>query len=312
MFAVLRFTAGSTSMPGLTRRSLLGAAASAIAVRSASAQAKPPAPVAYTTFARRSVQLRPFVGRQVALLVDPARSVDRVVSDRVLSALDRAWDWYRGYFGRTPDVYSPHAGKLTVAEVAGGGSGIPGYGGIELHPDTMTRLLTGARTDRYNQAAFFFFGHNFWFFDDSLGRITAFAAGFADVHRFHCMEAIALTGAPWDENIDFDHYRHSIIIDMLTRYLADRTLTWENTLAANKAPPNPHGWVAGDLAAAFYHRIRRDHGHIGYRRFWQLMADAPKAEKPRASAARFVQIARAATGEDYRWLMRDPSLPLVY
>jgi hypothetical protein len=299
-------------MPALTRRSLLGAAASVIAVGSASSQVKPAAPIAYTTYAKQSVQLRPFVGRQVALLVDPARSIDRVVNDRVLSALDRAWDWYRSYFGRTPSFYNPYAGKLTVAEVAAGDSALTGYGGMELHTDTMTQLLTEAKTDRYNQAAFYFFGHNFWFFDNSLGRIAAFTEGFCHVHRFHCMEALALTGAPWDDNVDFDHYRHSIIIDMLTRYLADRTLTWENTLAANKAPANPHGWVAGDLAAAFFHRIRRDHGHAGYRRFWQVMADAPKSEKPRDSAARFVQIARAATGEDYRWLMRDPSLPLVY
>lgn len=299
-------------MLALTRRSMLGAAASVIAVGSASSQVKPAAPILYSTFAKQSVQLRPFVGRQVALLVDPVRSIDPVVSDRVLSALDRAWDWYHGYFGRTPELNNATAGKLTVAEVSAGGSAMSGYGGVEVHRDTMTRLLTEASRDRYNQAAFYFFGHNYWFFDDPLGRIAAFSEGFAHVHRFHCMEALGLTGAPWDENLDFDHYRHSIIIDMLNRYLADRTLTWENTLAANKAPANPHGWVAGDLAAAFYHRIRRDHGHAGYRRLWQLMRDAPKAVTTRDSAARFVQIARAATGEDYRWLMRDPSLPIVY
>jgi hypothetical protein len=299
-------------MPGLTRRSLLGAATGLIAAGSAAAQGRSPVPVAYTTFAKKSVQLRPFVGRNVALLVDPARSVDRVVTDRVLSAVDRAWDWYRGYFGRAPTAYGTHAGKMTVAEVADGGSAYTGFAGIELRSDTMTRLLTEAVRDRYNQAPFYFLGNNFWSFDDPLGRIPPFAGGFSHVHRFHCMEALGLTGAPWDENIDFDHYRHSIIIDMLTRYLADRTLTWENTLAANKAPANPHGWVAADLAAAFFHRIRRDHGHAGYRRFWQFMTDAPKAATPRDSAARFVQVARAATGEDYRTLLRDPSLPIVY
>ena len=65
MFVLVDF-AESTSMLDLTRRSLLGPAASVIAARAASAQAQPPAPVAYKTLGQQSVQLRPFVGRQVA------------------------------------------------------------------------------------------------------------------------------------------------------------------------------------------------------------------------------------------------------
>ena len=118
-------------------------------------------------------------------------------------------------------------------------------------------------------------------------------------------------GGPWDDKLDFDGFRHSILIDMLDRYLADRKLTWENTLAVNKAPPYPYGWTADHLAAAFFHRIRRDHGHAGYRRFWQLMANAPKSSTPRDSACRFVQVARMSTGQDYRDLMRDTTLPLI-
>ena len=139
-----------------------------------------------------------------------------------------------------------------------------------------------------------------------------FNTGFATVHRFYAMEATGTVGAPWDDNIDFDAFRHLSLIDILDRYLADPQLNWQNTLEANKAPPGLPNWMAGyHLAAAFFHRIRRDYGHGGYRRFWQLMASAPKAETPRDACARFIQVARAATGHDYRDLFRDRSLPLT-
>jgi len=308
-------------MHGLTRRSLLGAAAGLIAtrdagVRNAWAQAGQPAPITHNTFDKKSEELRPFVGRNVALLLKPDRMTDRVVIDRVLSAVDRAWDWYRGYFGRAPTPHSTHAGKTAIAEVAGtcgAACGLLGFTSIEMSTKTMNRLLIEANLDRYNQAVFYELGRNFWFFAEPLQAMPkgAFTTGFAHVHRFYSMEAAGLVGAPWDDNLDFDGLRYSILVEMLDRYLATDALTWENTLAANKAPPNPYGWTADHLAAAFFHRIRRDYGHAGYRQFWQLMAKAPKSNTPRDAAARFVQVARAATGQDYRDLMRDPTLPLT-
>jgi hypothetical protein len=299
------------SKRSITRRSLLGLAASAAAARPAFAQAALPAPVGYQTMTNQSVQLRPFVGRNMALLIDPARRVERAVTDPILAAFDRAWDWYREYFGRSPAAYKSHAGKTTVAEVASPGV-IDGSAGIELASSTVDLLLREAAHDRYNQATFFIMGRNFWAYDLPLGPIGAFRQGFAHLHRFYAMDGAGVTGAPWSDELDFDHYRHSIIIDMLNRYLDDRTLSWQSTLAADKAPSNPHGWGAGELAAGFFHRIRRDHGQDGYRRFWRMMQDAPKAETPKESASRFVQIARAATGEDYRGLFKDMTLQLVY
>jgi serralysin len=308
-------------MSGFTRRILISATTSLIAVRPASAQEARPALVTYKTFAGPSIEVRPFVGRNIALLLNPERSTDRVVTDRMLSAIDRGWEWYRDYFGRAPISNRTHAGKATITEnaqdPAASARGIIGQTGIEVGPSSMNRLLLEAVQDRYNQAVFYELGRNFWFFNDQLGAMAptanggVFTTGFAHVHRFYSMEAANLVGAPWDDKLDFDGLRHSILVEMLDRYLASNALTWESTLAANKAPPNPYGWTADHLAAAFFHRIRRDHGHAGYRRFWQLMAKAPKANTPRDSAARFVQVARAATGEDYRGLLRDASLPLT-
>jgi hypothetical protein len=298
-------------MTRLTRRSVLVGAASLAAAGPVFAQASRPGLVAYKTINGGNLQLRPFVGRNTALLLDPGRSAEKAVTDRILAAFDRAWDWYVDFFLARPADSKLHAGKATIAEVADQGFEY-GATGIELLPSTTTLLLNEAVNDRYNQSAFYCMGLNFWASNKRLGKIEPFLWGFADVHRFHSLEAIGITGAPWDHDLDFDHFRHSILIDMLDRYLADGSLNWQNTLAAGKAPGNPHGWGANELAGAFYHRLRRDHGRAGYRRFWRMMMHAPVAETPKECASRFIQIARAATGEDYRWMFKDQTLQLVY
>jgi serralysin len=306
----------------IDRRSVIGLPASLLAAGYAGALTALPAPIAYKPFGDAPlVQLRPYVGRNVALLLNPARTTERIVTDRVVAAIDRAWDWYRSFFGRSPSNYRIHAGKATIAEVeasCGAGCGFIGNTGIEIAAPTMTRLLVEASQDRYNQAVFYELGRNFFFCTDALGAMAPFAnggvlvTGFAHIHRFYSMDAAGLTGAPWDDNLDFDGFRYFVLVELLDLYLADKTLTWENTLAVDKVPKNPHYWIsAAHLAAAFFHRIRRDHGYVGYRRFWELMAKAPKANTPRDSATRFVQVARAATGEDYRDLFRDQTLPLA-
>jgi hypothetical protein len=295
----------------LGRRTFLGAAASVAVTRPALAQVPAPAPVTYVPINGGSLQLRPFVGNRVALLLDPARQIDRAVVARILGALDRAWEWYSDFFGVTPAPNKLHAGKPTVAEVANQGFAYWATG-MEILPSSTTLLLNEAARDRYNQAAFFCMALNFWRVELALGKVDAFRFGFAHVHRFHSMDAAGITGAPWDDNLDFDHFRHSILIELLDAYLADRNLNWQNTLAADKAPANRHGWGAAELAAAFFHRIRRDHGAAGYQRFWRMMMDAPSTESAKESASRFIQIARVATGEDYRWMFKDQTLQLVY
>ena len=300
-------------MMGLTRRTLLAGLASASAAPALRAQPRPPASsiVTYRSMNGADVQLRAFVGRQTALLIDPIRATNPVVIERILSAFDRAWDWHVSFFGVEPKKRQLHADKVPIAEVADGAIR-PGATGIEISRSVAGELLTDAGRDRYNGAPFFFMARNFWPCEAQLGAIDALEVGFGHVHRFYAMEGARLTGAPYDENLDFDHFRHSVLVDLLKRYLADPKLNWQNTLAADKAPDNPHGWGAAELAAAFYNRIRRDHGRAGYRRFWRMLMDAPKAATPKECATRFVQIARAATGEDYRWLFRDQTLPIVY
>lgn len=303
------------------RRMLLGCAGAAVFTGAAHAQSRASGRrtsgdqgeiVDYPSVNGARPRLRAFEGEKIILLISPERAVDRASIDRILGALGKAFDWCSATFARDPMVGRRHArSAVVVAEVQNAGFEEDALQ-IELAPDTMTRLLTEAKRDRYNQAAFFIMARLFWFCEPQLGKISAFPIGFAHASRFHAMEAAGITGAPWDENLDFDNYKRSVLVSVLDAYLADTNLTWKNTLGAAKGPPNPQSWGASELAAGFIHRIRRDHGNVGYRRFWRLMTDAPKADTAEEAAARFVQIARAATGADYRWLMRDQSLPTVY
>jgi hypothetical protein len=273
-----------------------------------------PAPVAYQAFNKQQLQLRPFAGRNVVLLLSPDRQPMQVAVDRVLAAVDRGWDWYKDMFGRAPTPYWQHGGKATIAEVpetCGAGCGQTGYTGIEMQPKYADLLLEQAARDRYNQLLFYELGRNFFFFRAPLGQLSALITGFAHVNRFYCMDAIGAIGGPWGDGLDWEVSRHDVLVDLLDRYLADPKLTWRNTIAEAKAPENPRKWDGAAFAGSLYYKIRRDHGSAGYRRFWKLMAGAAYAETPQQSVERFVQIARAATGEDYRTLLRDTSLALT-
>jgi len=93
-------------MRNVTRRSVLTCAASLLGMPSAGSTQS--GLVEYKCFQKQSLQLRPFVGRHVGLLLDPPRSVESAIVDRVLSAIDRAWDWYYGFFW-------PHAATTLCA-----------------------------------------------------------------------------------------------------------------------------------------------------------------------------------------------------
>jgi serralysin len=309
-------------MAGFSRRSLLGAAASLAVVRPALAQ-RAYKIVPYRTFVGPTIQVKAYPGRNIALMLDVDRSADEQLVMNVINAIDLAWDWYRNMFGRAPTPNNTYEGRSTIAENAQDAAtyarGRIGNTGIEMGPSTMNRLLIEVAQDRYNQAIFYELGRNFWFFEDQLGALPAkdvggcFTTGFATVNRFYSMEANGIAGAPWDDALDFDQFRHASLIETVDNYLADPKLNWQNTIGADKPPPSRHtSWIGSyHLAAGFFHRIRRDHGFAGYRRFWQLMAKAPKAVAPRDAVVNFVRVAHAATGQDYRDLLRDRSLPLT-
>jgi hypothetical protein len=301
-------------MVTLTRRSFISAAVGTAIVPVARAADSRPPPVTYQTFQKQELQLRPYLGRNIALLLDPAREASRAAIDRVLGATDRAWDWYKDMFERAPAPWHQHAGRATIAEVTGtcgAGCGQVGFTGIEIASSYISLILERAARDLHFQLIFYELGRNFFFYRDPLGQLAALITGFAHVNRFYCMDAIGVMGGPWGDNLDWEVSRHDVLVDLLDRYVADPKLNWRNTIGDYKAPANPRKWDGAAFAASLYYKVRRDRGAAGYRRFWKLMGGAPKASTPQESVERFVQVARAATTDDYRPLFRDTSLALT-
>src|ERR1051325_5912625 len=229
-------------MTPLTRRSVVGAAAGFAIAAAARADTSRPAPVAYQTFQSKQLQLRPYVGRNVALLLDPAREPEQGPIDRILAVFDRGWDWYKDMFGMTPAPSRQHARRATIAEVTGScgaGCGLVGFTGIEVDPRYIGFILDRAAHDLHFQLVFYEFGRNFFFSRDPLGQLATLITGFAHVNRFYCMDAIGVMGGPWGDGLDWEVSRHDVLVDLLDRYLADPKLNWRNTIAEYKAPDNP-------------------------------------------------------------------------
>jgi hypothetical protein len=180
-------------------------------------------------------------------------------------------------------------------------------------------MMKEAARDCCDPTVFYELGRNFYFCAEPTANNAHFHTGFAHVNRFFSIDGAGLVGGPWlgslsgRRDADYDTYRYDVLIDILKRYLADPKLTWQNTIGAGRVPPNPHDHVQepSHLMAAFFNVIRRDHGMEGYRRFWRMMAGAPPSADLREAMGRYVQVARAVVGEDYRELLRDKSLPIV-
>jgi hypothetical protein len=299
---------------------LLGGAASLAAPRIGRAQyAIEPKAVAYPGFAGNTYQRVPYVGRGVALLLDPVRKVERALIERVLDGYDRGYDWYRETLGREPAPGHTYLGRLTIAEAPAaecGGApacGLTGSTGIQLAPEVIDLDINDAMRDCANGTVFYEFGRNFFFCTQQTADDRHFHTGFARLNGILSLDDVGLVGsASYTGGLDYGTFRYAVLVDLLNRYLADPKLTWQNTIGAGTVPANPYPslWSI-DLMAAFFNLIRRDHGMEGYRRFWRAMAGAAPAKDLREAMGRYVQIARAVVGEDYRELLRDKSLPVV-
>jgi len=72
-------------MSNLTRRSFVNAAAAIAFVAPARAESARPAVVDYQSFKKEQLRLRPYVGRNVVLLLDPAREAGQLAISRMLA-----------------------------------------------------------------------------------------------------------------------------------------------------------------------------------------------------------------------------------
>lgn len=269
-------------------------------------------PFSYTSMKGHVYSLTPWTGKYVALLTKN-KDLDPMVMKKLLDALDFAYVYYAQITGKIPTPYLTYANRLSIAEVSdtcGAGCGYLGLTGIELLESTFNKLYQDARDrNSYDQAVFYEFGRNFWFYEKQLGKIPALTTGFAISNRFYAMEYARLRGAPFKTGMTFTEFKKSVLSDLLEIYMANDRFTWRNTIAINVAPPNPNNWGGADLVASMLNVIRRDGGPGAMQTFWRTMGELPEAVTREQAINNFLAAAKAASGKDYRPLMKDFSLP---
>jgi serralysin len=219
--------------------------------------------IQYSSFQGETLSLYPWYGDKIVLLTSSG-SLDEQGIQGIVTGIDAAYKQYQAITGREPTPFGPTFlnGRSTIAEVPDGhtcgtGCAYLGFTGIEIMSTYFGVLYAGyVQHGQYDQVPFYELGRNFWFYGDQLATegFGPFVTGFAIANRFISMELADMPGGPFG-SLDFETFKHSIVVDLLNSYLADASLNWENTLKIDQAPPNPYGWGAGDLAGAMLYRV---------------------------------------------------------
>jgi hypothetical protein len=276
----------------------------------------PPA-VSYRSIEGDDLTLYAYVGTHVALLA-PSPDLDQDVAASIVATLDGVYTYYAQATGRTPYLYLNYAGRTTVAVVpstCGYGCAYLGATGIELLTPAFDILYTGVRDrNEYDQVVFYEFGRNFWFYGDQVeyrgaddtGAITT---GYAVFMRFMAMQATGAAPGPFGQ-YDFAYFEDEVV-GLLGRCLTDPACTWDNTLRAGVAPPNPIGLGATDLFASILFDLRTRYGADLINRIWREVERRPNAVATQDAVDNFILAACAATNQNltdlfvdhYRWPM---------
>jgi serralysin len=200
-------------------------------------------PITYTAFDGHTETLIPWQGNKVTVLVQRGVTRDATVMTKMVSAFDRAWNYYAKTVGRLPATAHSLNGRVEVAEVnttCGAGCGFLGATGVELQSSYFESTVYAqlANHGLYDQAPFYEFGRNFWFWSPQLEWISptpdSVTTGFAVWMRFRSMNAAKVRGGPYNGTA-FTTFR-SQVAHLAGQYEADTSLTWASTFGAGKSP----------------------------------------------------------------------------
>ena len=226
--------------------------------------------VSYSAFDGTSYVLRPWLGRNVAVLTPTNQNLSANVMGSILVALDAAWDYYGSI---TPPNRQPGAlpgttlfNRDTIAVVnstCGAGCSYVGYTGTEILPTYFNILYNGYKNaGQFDQVLFYEFGRTFWLYSGQLEYhqpdIDPIVTGFAVYMRFASMDAAGVAGGPFNGS-SFLQFR-TAVTNLIDSYITSASLNWSNTFRMNRAPANPLGLGATDLFASLLMRIGRDFG----------------------------------------------------
>lgn len=275
-----------------------------------------PYPQNYTNFNGKLLSLYAWEGKNVMIL-SRNNSLNRASMFKWLKAADTAYGYYRLCNGRDPVLYAPNFyinNRATIADVpetCGAGCGYLGFTGIEMaNPYFDIGYNAINNNNQYDQTLFYEFGRNFWFYGNQLAYKTndPVTTGYAIFMRFMAMNAANVAGAPFG-NLSFNDFKNSII-DQVDLYLANTSLTWENTLAAGKGVPGGFGG-SGDLFASFCFRLRRDYGGEAFvQNLWKEAGRRPNATTTQDAVDNFFLASCAAANKNLTTVFQSWRWPL--
>lgn len=264
----------------------------------------------YISFRSETLQRYPYKSRNLVLLADD-RHFDPETINEILTILDHAYLYYLRITGEVP-LPSPDnddSGLLPIAVVqdtCGAGCGRLGAHGIEIQPQYLDELyLVYQQSGTLHHLIFYELGRNFW--SQTLQKKLDYhhegkdykvvAEGFALFMQFQAMQATGVTPAPF-RGLPFQQYRDEIR-RYLDIYLADPSLTWENTLQVYEFPEIPDCDARqlclspANLLAAFWLDLRDRYGDDFTQRFFWEVQRLPDTRKTQDAVDNFVLAASA-------------------
>lgn len=252
-------------------------------------------PQTYTTFQGATLNLYKYEGANTMILAN-SNTLNSVAMNNWLNATDGAYNFYYSCTGQYPTCYANVTcfnGKSTIARVeatCGAGCGYIGFTGIELlnsyFDNTYSRILND---NQYDQAFFYEFGRNFWFYNNHLKYTSndPIVTGYAVFMRFMTIENLGLNGAPFNGTLNFNTFREQVR-NLRVTYLNDPTLNWGNTLGAGQGVPSS-GLGATDLFASFCFYLKENYGGMNWvKNVWKKAGLRPTANTTQDAVDNFV------------------------
>jgi hypothetical protein len=259
------------------------------------------APQVYSSFDGTVYNLYKWEGSKVALL-SSSPSLDLPTMTKWVEKMDETYNYYALCNGREPYLYTGVTyinNRSTLAQVpatCGAGCGYIGATGIELQTtyfNNMYNYILG--NNQFDQAAFYEFGRNFWFYTTQLAYKTndPIVTGYAVFMRFMAMEYTGVDGAPFNGTLPFADFL-SQVKGLLNTYLSDQTLSWSNTLGVGQGIPN-NTWGATDLFASFCFYLKEHYGGQAWvQNVWKYAGLRPDASTTQDAVDNFIIAASQA------------------
>ncbi len=265
--------------------------------------------ISYRKFVGGHVRLQPWPGRRVAVLVPPGSFGDPRIMTRIVLAFDKAWDFYATTTGRQPALYRQYHKRDSIAVVTmscGAACSYLGATGSEINPPYFQALYQGVRaSNEYDQAMFYEFGRNFWFYGPQLAPATTYGdtvtTGYAVLMRFESMNAIGINAGPYN-GTPFPAFERQVW-GIAHSYDSDLSKTFADTLAVGQSP-SVYGGT--DFFASIVHLLAaRYGGHCFIRRFLASVLTRPSTSSDDAAVANFVRAASHVAGVNLKPFFYD-------